>query len=368
MSRMNVGILFGGRSGEHEVSLLSAASVYRHLDRERFDTLLIGIDYDGRWYYQESPSFDKETGGLELISKKENLIHVAPGEGLFLSGEKLAVDIVFPVLHGTYGEDGTVQSLLEIAGLPYVGAGVLASALGMDKTMVKRVWMQLGLPTVEFLEIRRERFGDPDRRDELLGEIERRFSYPLFVKPARCGSSVGVSRAESRSELIAAAAAAFEYDTKLLVEPEVTGQEVECSVVGNEEARSFSVGEIVPHHSFYDYEAKYLDPDGAELRIPAALDDELREEVRELALRAYRAADTEGFARLDFFVTAEKRVLLNEINTIPGFTSISMFPKLCEASGLMYKDLISRLIELGFARFELRKSLRFTSDHRRPTD
>ncbi|MGC9311256.1 MAG: D-alanine--D-alanine ligase family protein [Sediminispirochaetaceae bacterium] len=367
MRKKRVGILFGGRSGEHEVSLVSAASVYTHIDTSRFEPILIGIDYDGRWYLQngpydgaeKEPQLDEDGKQLVLNKADSMSVSVEPGLGLSVNGKNLGLEIVFPVLHGTFGEDGTVQGLLEIANTPYVGAGVLGSAVGMDKAIMKRVWMHDGLPTIPFVQAEVLEFRTKDGMDLIETRTLQKFSYPLFVKPARSGSSVGVTRAEDRAHLEAALETAFRFDTKVLIEPEISGREVECSVVGNEQPVPFAVGEIVPSHDFYDYEAKYIDPDGAELRIPAPLDTATNEEVRRLAVEAYRAVDAEGFSRIDFFIDTEGKVLLNEINTIPGFTHISMFPKLCEYDGLAYSDLIERLISLGLERFERRNSLHY---------
>lgn len=368
MKKRRTGILFGGKSGEHEVSLESAASVYTHIDTTRFEPVLIGIDYDGRWYLQNGPyegieaaaELDQEGKRLVLRKDEKRSVSIEPGRGLFFRGKDLELEAVFPVLHGTYGEDGTVQGLLEIAGLPYVGAGVLGSSIGMDKAMVKRVWMHEGLPTIPFVQLEYHEYQQKGILEQTEQRILEAFSYPVFVKPARSGSSVGVSRVTERALLDQALAEAFTFDTKVLIEPEIHGREVECSVVGNRQPIPFAVGEIVPSHDFYDYDAKYLDPDGAQLLIPAPIDDKTSEEVRRIAVEAYRSADTEGFARIDFFIQENGQVLLNEINTIPGFTNISMFPKLCEYDGLLYSDLIERLIDLGLERFEGKKALHYT--------
>ena len=357
MGKKRVGILFGGKSGEHEVSLISGASVYTHIDTSIFTPILIGVDFDGRWYLQAPPRLDEEENSLVLQRDEKNLVSLLPGAGLAAGGSSLDLEVVFPVLHGTFGEDGTVQGLLEVAHVPYVGAGVLGSSLGMDKGVVKKIWLHEGLATVPFVECEHYDFlreGGPQRLIDLAVEC---FGYPLFVKPSRAGSSVGVARAENPEELKKAMTEAFRFDTKLLIEPEIRGREVECSVTGNEEVRAYAVGEIVPSHEFYDYEAKYLDPEGAELRIPAPIDEKLLLKVREIAAAAYRAAEAEGFARLDFFIREDGTILLNEINTIPGFTHISMFPKLCDHAGLGYRDLITHLIELGLDRFAAKDSL-----------
>ncbi len=364
MSSVKIGILFGGKSGEHEVSLRSAASVFSHIDTEQFEPVLIGINKDGRWYLQPEPKLSGDNTTLQLTTHPENLVSVLPGQGLWSKNGHLDLDAVFPVLHGTFGEDGTVQGLLEVAGVPYVGAGVLGSSLGMDKAMVKRVWLEAGLATIPFIEIKRHEYSSTEIAEGVMQKLLERFDFPLFVKPSRSGSSVGVARTTSMEELHTALQSAFKFDTKVLIEPEIKGREVECSVVGNDYPEAYAVGEIVPthEHTFYDYDAKYLDPDGALLKIPAPIPTETAAAVQELAVKAYSVADTEGFARLDFFVTEENRVLLNEINTIPGFTSISMFPKLCEETGLDYSSLITTLIELGIERYQRRNNLHYTRE------
>jgi D-alanine-D-alanine ligase len=361
--RERIGILFGGKSGEHEVSLRSAYSVMEKLDGDRFEAVLIGIDKEGRWYLQDPPKTDEATSSLVLAADNDLPVSAVPAQGLWCGNRPLKLDAVFPVLHGTFGEDGTVQGLLEIADLPYVGAGILGSSLCMDKATVKRVWTQAGLPVVPFelAEYHHYVSPDPDRGFERISKrAENRFSYPLFIKPARAGSSVGVTCAENREELRRALEEAFRFDTKVLMEPAVEGREIECSVIGNETVEAFVPGEIVPSHRFYDYEAKYVDPEGAELLIPAPLSDEKREELKRIAKEAFTAADGEGMARVDFFLRKDdEAVLINEINTIPGFTSISMFSKLCEADGLSYRDMLTRIIDLAYDRYSRRSSLTY---------
>jgi D-alanine-D-alanine ligase len=366
---MRVGILFGGRSGEHDVSLHSAASVVHRLDPERFEAVPIGITLDGEWFAQDRGRIagEAEREGVVSIRESESArVRAVPARGLETPEESLELDVVFPVLHGSFGEDGTVQGLLETVGVPYVGAGVLGSSLGMDKELAKRLWQQAGLPVVPFQSLRREHLVDDgdsldgERLEKAAGRIVRSIDLPWFVKPARAGSSVGVTRIETLTEFPDAARAALEFDTKLLVEPQVRGREIECSVMGTEEIRTFPPGEIRPRHGFYSYEAKYVDPDGAELYVPAELEERTAAEVRSIAAAAYRAVDCEGFARIDFFVDREYGdIRLNEINTIPGFTSISMFPKLCEAGGLPYRQLLSELIELALRRHRLKAALTY---------
>lgn len=353
--KIRVALLFGGKSGEHEVSLISAASVYRHIDRGRFEVLLIAIDHNGRWYLQKEAGFAPDGGGFLVAADDSLAVSAVPGRGLAAPEGLLGIDVVFPVLHGTFGEDGTVQGLLELCDLPYAGAGVLGSSLCMDKAAVKRIWIQAGLPVVPFEELRETSWLRSGMEASAVRRAVDRFGLPLFVKPARAGSSVGVSRCRSVESLTASIADAFRFDDKLLLEPSIQGQEVECSVTGNREIRSFVPGEIVPSHDFYNYEAKYLDPSGAKLLIPADIPEELKKRVRQISTKAYRIAEAEGFARVDCFVKAETgEILLNEINTIPGFTSISMFPKMCEAGGLPYGELLSHLLDLAMERFRRR--------------
>ena len=350
-----IAILYGGKSGEHEVSLRSACSVYHHIDRSMYVPLLIGISRDGRWYLQPETDIPGDTEILPLAEDEEALVSALPGTGLICKGRQLGIDVVFPVLHGTNGEDGTVQGLLEICNLPYVGAGILGSSLSMDKAAAKEIWAARGLPVVPFIRVDGDEFSSSDLWDEKLKQLKDSFTPPLFIKPVRAGSSVGVSRVEGWDALNTALEDALRYDTAALVEPAVNGREIECSVIGNFHTRSFPPGEILPSHSFYDYEAKYIDPDGAALLLPADIDDETAAEVRRIAEEAYRTAGVEGMARVDFFLDRDRGgIFLNEINTIPGFTSISMFPRMCEAGGLPYSELIREMIELGRERFEKR--------------
>ncbi len=355
--KISLAILYGGKSGEHEVSLRSAYSVYKHLDYSRFSPLLIGIDIKGRWYLQDNPPATHEDT-LDIIKDTSRLVMAVPGEGLYNREQKLEVDAVFPVLHGSYGEDGTVQGLLELCNLPYAGAGVLGSSLSMDKAATKIAWQKAGLPVVPFIRVDSQEI-DTDGRlmSEKERELKAAFPMPLFIKPLRAGSSVGVSRVDSWDALPAALSEACRYDTAAIVEPAVNAREIECSVVGNFSLETFPPGEVLPTHEFYDYEAKYIDPDGAVLQVPADLPAEDLKQIREIAARAYQAAGAEGMSRVDFFVDRKTgEIQLNEINTIPGFTSISMFPRMCEAGGLAYTDLISRMIDLGVDRYKRRQA------------
>jgi D-alanine-D-alanine ligase len=337
--RLRVAVLAGGRSSEHEISLASAASVHEALDPARYEITTIDIARDGRWQLgagsrPELPAAGEETSVETLPVVAES----APAEAL---GQ---IDVVLPVLHGPFGEDGTVQGLLELAGIPYVGAGVAASALCMDKDLCKAVLRDRGIPVARNVTIRN---GDPARHP---------FSYPVFVKPARLGSSVGITKVHEEGELDQAIAIARRHDDKVLVEEHVEGTEVECGVLGNREPVASVVGEIVAHAEWYDYSAKY-DDGGMDLVIPARIPPESGEEVRRLAVESFVATECEGMARIDFFVRPEGGVVVNEINTIPGFTATSVYAKLFEASGIAYEELLDRLIELALERHERRSQL-----------
>jgi D-alanine-D-alanine ligase len=347
--RLRVGILFGGRSGEHEVSLVSAASVLRALDPAKYEPVPIGITKDGRWLagspaQKMLPEVLRE-GQRVMLSADPNIAALVPLDEK--RSESSRVDVVFPVLHGTYGEDGTVQGLLDLAGLPYVGSGVIGSAVGMDKDMQKRLFLQAGLPVGEFAAIPRSEWEHS--RARVLRSIQKKFRFPLFVKPATLGSSVGMTKVHNRKELPAALDLAAEFGQKIVVERNIQGREIEVSVLGNDDAKASVPGEIVPHREFYDYAAKYLE-EGTKLEIPAKLTRPQVRRFQDYAVRAFRCLECRGMARVDFFLErSTHRIYLNEINTIPGFTSISMYPKLWEASGVPYRQLIDRLIELALA-------------------
>ena len=348
-NRLRVGVLFGGRSGEHEVSLASAASVIRGLDPEKYEAVPIGISKDGRWLVgtgaQKMLPEVLKSGQRIVLPADPNAATLVPLDEN-RSGA-MRVDVIFPVLHGTFGEDGTVQGLLELAGLPYVGAGVLGSSVGMDKDVQKRLFQHAGLPVADFLAVSRAEWEHA--RVKVLQAIQKKFRYPLFVKPATLGSSVGMTKVHDRTELPAALDTAAEFAQKILVERFVNGREIEVSVLGNESPRASVPGEIIPHREFYDYAAKYLE-EGTRLEIPAPLTKAQVKRFQELAVRSFRAVECAGMARVDFFLERKTgRIYLNEINTIPGFTSISMYPKLWEASGIGFRELIDRLIELALA-------------------
>lgn len=367
MTRIRVGVLFGGRSGEHEVSLLSAASVLQALDQDRFEPVGIGISKEGSWYHFPDPFAAVQRRPLDPSAGRRVLPSADPtGPGFLLLEEPglplLPVDVVFPVLHGTYGEDGTIQGLLDLMGVPYVGAGVLGSSVGMDKAVMKSLFRWRGLPVVDDVVILRHQWENEP--EEVFRQVEERLRYPVFVKPANLGSSVGISRAEDRNQLVAALHLAARYDRKLIVEQGVLAREVECSVLGNDDPEASYPGEIIPERVFYDYVAKYLDS-STRLLIPAELPSEVVTRLRYYALEAFRAIDGSGLARVDFFYTRDTcQLYVNEINTMPGFTRVSMYPKLWEHSGLSYSKLLTRLIELaqeGYAD-RTRRVTSFTAD------
>jgi D-alanine-D-alanine ligase len=349
MPRIRLAILYGGRSAEHQVSVVSARSVMEALDPDRFEVVPIAITRAGAWLLPDRSPLEltASDGALPEVEAAGTELAVRPEQGVG------GVDVVFPILHGPFGEDGTVQGLFELADLPYVGSGVLASALAMDKAMAKVVLAQAGLPQAPYLVVpERDWRADPDR---VAAEVGGRLAYPVFTKPARLGSSIGISKVKTPDGLAAGLADAFAHDTKALVEQGVVARELECGVLGNDAPEASVVGEVVPGHEFYDFEAKYLD-ESLKLEIPAPVPGAVRDRVRELSLRAFQALDCEGFARVDFFYEeATGRVLLNEVNTIPGFTPKSMFPMLWAASGLSYPDLVARLVDLAVERHAARR-------------
>ncbi|HTE49679.1 MAG TPA: D-alanine--D-alanine ligase family protein [Kofleriaceae bacterium] len=370
-SRLRVGVLFGGRSAEHEVSILSARNVVDALDPDRYEPVLVGIDPAGRWSLQSRAVLGAAQDALLVrLNPAAPSVVLEPtprGRELAAAGGGpggLDLDVVFPVLHGPMGEDGTVQGLLELAGLPYVGAGVLGSAVGMDKDVMKRLLRDAGLPVGRFVALRKSDFlRDPGRACELAAGL----GFPLFTKPANLGSSVGISRVPDRSGLEAALAHSFEFDTKALAEARIVGREIECSVLGGDDPIASLPGEIVVSHGdqFYSYDAKYLDEHGAELCIPAQLTPAQVAEVQRLAVASFQALECHGLARVDFFLREDGAFVVNEINTLPGFTAISMYPKLWEASGLGMRALVTRLIELALERHGQRLLLRSSRDQAR---
>src|SRR5215510_4553662 len=392
--KIRVGVLFGGRSGEHEVSLLSAASVLNAIDRSKYDVVPIGISKEGRWLtsvhaerllegrHHEDKSLragdpEATTSAAVLASGDAVIVPPVPSSGadrhslIPFSGNQssgtakhaIDVDVIFPVLHGTFGEDGTIQGLLELADIPYVGAGVLGSAAGMDKDIMKRLFAAAGLAIVKHVTVLRSQWERDSKR--ITKEIEKQLKYPVFVKPANLGSSVGISKVHNRKELGPAMELAAGYDRKIVIEQGVGGKkrkarEIECSVLGNDSPEASIAGEIVPIKEFYDYAAKYLD-EGSELIIPAKLSKRRMKEVQEMAIAAFQAVDCSGLARVDFLLDPKNdKLYVNEINSMPGFTSISMYPKLWAASGIPYPELIDRLIRLALERHADKKKNRYS--------
>jgi D-alanine-D-alanine ligase len=344
--RLRVGILFGGRSGEHEVSLASAASVIRGLDPDKYEAVPIGITKEGHWLIGSGA----QKMLPEVLKGGQRVMMTAdPTDAALVkldgSGGGQRIDVVFPVMHGTFGEDGTIQGLLDLAGLPFVGAGVLGSAIGMDKDVTKRLLQVAKIPVVPWITVHRHEWeSDPQN---IQTAIEAKFTYPVFVKPATLGSSVGMTKAHSREELAPALNLAAEFAMKILVEECIVAREIEVSVLGNHDPKASVPGEIVPHREFYDYAAKYLE-EGSRILIPAELKPAQVTKIQKYAVDAFRALELGGMARVDFFLEKEGgKIYLNEVNTIPGFTSISMFPKMWEASGLPFRELIDKLIELA---------------------
>jgi D-alanine-D-alanine ligase len=387
ITKIRVGILFGGRSGEHEVSLLSAASVLNAIDKTKYEVVPIGITKDGRWLTAEHAerllkgerqathlrAGDPEaTPGAAVLAAGESVVvppepaHRASGLAPFQTDANLRraadrainVDVIFPVLHGTFGEDGTIQGLLELADIAYVGAGVLGSSAGMDKDIMKSLFRAAGLPMVKHVTVLRSQFERAPKKVQKL--VETKLKYPVFVKPANLGSSVGISKAHDRKELGPAIAEAAKFDRKIVIEEGVGGKknkarEIECAVLGNDDPKASVAGEIVPCKEFYDYDAKYL-LEGSEGMIPAKLTKAEMKTVQKLAVAAFQAVDCTGLARVDFLMDPKSRkIFVNEINTMPGFTAISMYPKLWGATGVPYPELIDRLIQLGIERHEDKK-------------
>jgi len=356
MDKVNIGVIFGGRSGEHEVSLMSARSVLDALDPEKFKITQIGISHDGEWLVGEN-ILEKMTEGQITGLSPAALFPDPSRHGLFLIKEiqshevleyLVALDVVFPVLHGTFGEDGTLQGFLEMAGVAYIGAGVLGSSVGMDKGVFRDVMLANGIPVVDTIVVLRSEIDE--NIDQVAGRAEQITSYPMFVKPANTGSSVGITKCHSRADLIEGLLDAARYDRRILVQRAVNAREIEVSVLGNDLPEVSIPGEIRPAADFYSYDAKYKD-DNSELLIPAPLSDEMTKRIRSLAIKAYKAIDCAGMARVDFFLDRDTfEIYLGELNTIPGFTKISMYPKLWEASGLPYPRLVDRLVDLALER------------------
>lgn len=364
MSKLRVGIIFGGKSAEHEVSLQSARNILDALDRERFDVSLIGIDKQGQWHLSDARDFllNADDPARIALNRSGEALAMVPGRGeRQLLPENPAcnpdrkefeqIDVIFPIVHGTLGEDGSLQGLLRMANLPFVGSPVLGSAVAMDKDVAKRLLRDAGLDVAPFVTLK--------RRDAVDFEaLKAQFGLPVFVKPANQGSSVGVSKVRDEAEFREAVALAFTYDHKVLVEAAIVGREIECAVLGNDDPQASVCGEIVVHDEFYAYDTKYINENGAEVVVPAAIDADANDRIRAVALRAHRALECAGLARVDVFLTAEGRIVVNEVNTLPGFTRISMYPKLWQASGISYSELITRLIDFAVERHAADAALR----------
>jgi D-alanine-D-alanine ligase len=364
--KLKIGVLYGGRSGEHDVSLCSAASVVAALDKSKYDVVAIGIDRDGRWYVQDQPEIvvDKAFGkimslkkrGLWLVNQFEqkNKLYIY---NLETSGEKVFVDVVFPVLHGTYGEDGTLQGLLELAMVPYVGVDVAGSAVGMDKDIAKRLLKEAGIPVVPWITVSKHDWLEHPKN--ILNRALNQLSLPLFVKPLCTGSSVGIKKVKVKKELADAIDYAFQFDTRIMIETGIDCREIECAVLGNNNPQASVPGEILPQHEFYSYEAKYLDPEGAQMNIPAKLPAKLSAAIRQCAIAGFKALNCNSMARVDFFLDKKtNQFYLNEINTLPGFTSISMYPKLWAATGIQYSELLDHLVALALTRHREKSAIK----------
>ncbi len=359
-NKIRVGVLFGGESAEHEVSLQSAKNVIEAIDRDKYDVVLIGIDKNGQWRLNEQSHYllNAENPKLIKLNVSNRAVALAPGladkQLVSLTGTAPgeSVDVVFPILHGTNGEDGTVQGLLKLAKIPFVGAGILGSAVGMDKDVMKRLLRDAGIPIGKFLT-----FSAINRAAIQFDNIVAQLGLPVFVKPANLGSSVGVSKAADAEQLATAVNEAFRFDRKILIEEAIVGREIECAILGNENPQASLPGEVIPRHDFYSYEAKYIDEQGAGLEIPAKLSPETIAKVQQISIAAFQTLCCEGMARVDSFLKENGEVLVNEINTIPGFTKISMYPKLWEVSGVGYRELIDRLIQLALDRHIQEKRL-----------
>lgn len=355
--KLTVAILFGGKSAEHEVSLQSAKNVYAYIDKKKFTPILIGISKNGEWLLENDSQFllnEKNPKLIALNKTGESVALIPQSNGAItnLSNPlvKKSIDVVFPVLHGPFGEDGTVQGLLKLANIPFVGPSVLGSAVGMDKDVMKRLLRDAGIPIADFIVLKK---GE----SQSFTDVTKKLGLPLFIKPANLGSSVGVSKVTNEKEYTKAIEEAFLFDRKIIIEEFVDGREIECAVLGNDHPQASIPGEVTSTHDFYSYEAKYIDENGATVMIPASITDKEKKKIQEMAIKTFTTLCCEGLGRVDSFLTKNGKVLVNEINTIPGFTAISMYPKLWQASGISYTDLITKLIELAVSRFNEEKKL-----------
>lgn len=360
MTKRRVGVIFGGKSAEHEVSLQSAKNIVDAIDKEKFDVTLLGIDKQGQWHINDASNYllHAENPALIALNHSNKNVALVPGQesSQLIEADSANVigqlDVVFPIVHGTLGEDGSLQGLLRMANIPFVGAGVLGSAVSMDKDVTKRLLRDAGLEVAPFVTLTRS-----NRAQHSFEQLSAQLGSPLFIKPANQGSSVGVSRVSDRAGYEKAVALAFSFDHKVLVESAIVGREIECAVLGNDQPQASLCGEIVLSDEFYSYDTKYINEQGAKVVVPAAISEQASDKVRDVALRAFRALDCLGMARVDVFLTEDERVIVNEINTLPGFTNISMYPKLWAASGMSYSQLITTLIELALERHQQDRAL-----------
>lgn len=361
MPKLKIAIIFGGRSAEHEVSLQSAKNVIESLNKDKYEPILIGIDKDGRWFLNESSIkiLNADNPKLIQLAGSENEVALTPtgkssqlvnlSKNTSISG----IDVIFPVLHGPYGEDGTIQGLSKLANIPCVGPGILGSAVGMDKDVMKRLLRDAGIPIARFVTLTKNTLGQYsyDRIRTLISPV-------VFIKPANLGSSVGISKARDELSYNSAISEAFKFDLKVIVEEEIRGREIECAILGNEDPKASALGEIIPQEDFYSYSAKYINEKGALLEIPARIPQHIEARMKDLAVEAFRVLECKGMSRVDMFLAPDEKIYINELNTIPGFTKISMYPKLWEYSGISYSDLIDRLISLAIEDFEQRNKLK----------
>lgn len=361
MKKIKVGVLFGGRSAEHEVSLQSAKNVINALDKNKYEVILIGVTKEGKWLLQDSKNYLLNASDPKLIAlnKTSSYLAITPsqdeGQLVTVSNSQSlgSLDVIFPVVHGPNIEDGTIQGLLKLLNIPFVGPSVLGAAITMDKDTTKRLLRDANIPVAKF------RVFHNFEKDEIeFNKIVKELGLPFFVKPPTLGSSVGVSKVKKENEFQKAIELAFLYDTKVLIEEYIEGREIECAVLGNENPKASVIGEVILHHEFYSYEAKYIDEHGADIEIPAKISDEITKEVQELAIKTFQVLSCEGMSRIDFFLDKDNKAFVNEVNPIPGFTSISMYPKLWEASGISYSELIDQLIALAIERFNRDKKLK----------
>ncbi len=364
--KRKIGILFGGRSGEHEVSIQSALNIFEAIDRDKYIPFLIGVDKKGNFRFLQNSSFIKNKENPKTISISEEAPVVQPIKGenstlCFFYDENGSfaeeVDFIFPIIHGNGGEDGCLQGFLKWLQVPFAGASILGSAIGMDKDVTKRLLKEAQIEVCKFFTFS----GEECLRGEFFKSAEE-LGFPIFVKPASTGSSLGITKVKNREELRKAVERALKFDRKVLLEEAVVGRELECAVLGNEEVFASCFGEIIPTHEFYSYDAKYIDPDGAKLIAPADIPPLIEEKMKSIAIKTFKVLECEGMARVDFFLTEDSRIFVNEINTLPGFTQISMYPRLWQLSGISYSELIDKLIELGFQRYEKEKKIQTTAE------